>query len=120
MQFPRSMSMSLAPLANSVDGITEAKDRRAPGGQPGARVGAGRHEQERAAVVEPDGDNEGARDGAREPRERAVDSGRTLAMLALSPQHQHVAGAIRERRRQEGSRKASGRSSGCRTPRAGA
>ncbi len=41
MQFPRSMSTSLAPLADSVDGITDAKHRRAPGGQPDARVGAG-------------------------------------------------------------------------------
>ncbi len=90
---------------------TEAKARRARGGQTGARVGAKRREQERDAVVEPDGDNGGVRYGARESRQRAVDSGRTHATLASSPQHQHVAGAVRGQRRrhhrgegQEGSR----------------
>jgi hypothetical protein len=84
VQFPRSISTSLAPLADSVDGITETKDRRAPGGQPGARVGAGRRKQERAAFVESDSDNEGVRDGARKYCQRAGDSRRTHATLALS------------------------------------
>ena len=79
-----ALSTSLAPLADSVDGITEAKDRRAPGGQPGARVGAGRRKQERAAFVEPDGDNKGVRDGAREYHQRADESGRIHATLVSS------------------------------------
>ena len=47
-------------------------------------MGAGRRKQERAAFVEPDGDNEGVRDGAREYRQRADDSGCTHATLASS------------------------------------
>ena len=84
MQFPRSMSTSLAPLADSVGGITEAKDRRAPEGKPDARMGAGRRKQERAAFVEPDGDNKGVRDGAREYHQRADESGRIHATLVSS------------------------------------
>ena len=111
MQFSRSISTSLAPYANSVDGTTDAKARRVRGGQPGARVGAGRREQKRSAVVEPDGDNEGVRDGARGSCQCAVDSGRTHATLASSPRHQHGAGTLLGQRRrhhrgggQEGSR----------------
>ena len=79
-----ALSTSLAPLADSVDGITEAKDRRAPEGQPGARVGAGRRKQERAALIEPDGYEKGVRDGTREYRQRAGDSGRIHATLVSS------------------------------------
>ena len=85
MRFPRSMSMSLAPLADSVDGIYLGE------GQEGSRRAARRpswrrtpRKQERAAFVEPDGNNEDVRDGAREYRQRADDSGCTHATLASS------------------------------------
>ena len=84
MQFTRSITTSLAPFADRVGGITEAKDMKARGGQPGARGGAGRRKQERAAFVEPDGNNEDVRDGAREYRQRADDSGCFHATLASS------------------------------------
>ncbi len=47
-------------------------------------MGAGRRKQERAAFVEPDGDNKGVRDGAREYHQRADDSGRIHATLVSS------------------------------------
>ena len=60
-------------------------------GQEGSRRAARRpswrrtpRKQERAAFVEPDGNNEDVRDGAREYRQRADDSGCTHATLASS------------------------------------
>ena len=47
-------------------------------------MGAGRRKQERAAFVEPDGDNKGVRDGAIEYRQRADDSECTHATLTSS------------------------------------
>ncbi len=100
---PRGISTSLALYADSIDGTAEAMDKRAPGGQQDARVGAGHREQERSANVELGSFKEGVQDGARDshPRHARVVGNGDREAPRTSNHLNHLPASIQKPRRRK-------------------